>query len=125
MDAKLRRVVVHDGTGHSFWLAPNNEPEKLPAARIDWALEATELSLKAKYARTVQERWNRLSGQVCSRAGPRVRLLGSARHCGSEYRADGPAALMLPRRWSMGLRGLDHGAEKLLAFFTRSANSWR
>jgi hypothetical protein len=36
MDAKLKRVVVHDGTGHSFWLAPNGEPEKLQAARIDW-----------------------------------------------------------------------------------------
>src|SRR5262249_55586027 len=25
-----------DGTGHSFWLAPNREPEKLADARIDW-----------------------------------------------------------------------------------------
>src|SRR5262245_22065804 len=36
MDAKVKRVVVHDGTGHSFWLAPNREKEKLAAARIDW-----------------------------------------------------------------------------------------
>src|SRR5262245_47215771 len=36
MDAKIRRIVVHDGTGHSFWLAPNREPEKLAAAKIDW-----------------------------------------------------------------------------------------
>src|SRR5262249_45068530 len=36
MDAKIKRVVVHDGTGHSFWLAPNREPEKLAAAKIDW-----------------------------------------------------------------------------------------
>src|SRR3954470_12257722 len=42
MDAKIRRVVVHDGTGHSFWLAPNNEPEKLPAARIDWVFMVWE-----------------------------------------------------------------------------------
>jgi len=36
MDAKVKRIVVHDGTGHSFWLAPNREPEKLAAAKIDW-----------------------------------------------------------------------------------------
>ena len=36
MEAKLKRVVVHDGTGHSFWLAPNREPEKLAAAMVDW-----------------------------------------------------------------------------------------
>src|SRR3954469_15152504 len=23
MDVKVKRVIVHDGTGHSFWLAPN------------------------------------------------------------------------------------------------------
>ena len=38
MDAKLKRVVVHDGTGHSFWLAPNREKEKLESAKIDWVL---------------------------------------------------------------------------------------
>ena len=36
MDAKVKRVVVHDGTGQSFWLAPNREKEKLEAAKIDW-----------------------------------------------------------------------------------------
>ena len=36
LDVKSRRIVVHDGTGQSFWLAPNGEPEKLAAARIDW-----------------------------------------------------------------------------------------
>jgi hypothetical protein len=36
LDVKTRRVVVHDGAGHSFWLAPNREPEKLAAARVDW-----------------------------------------------------------------------------------------
>ena len=36
LDAKPKRVVVHDGTGHSFWLAPNGEKEKLAAAKIDW-----------------------------------------------------------------------------------------
>ena len=34
---KARRIVVHDGTGHCFWLAPNQEPEKLAAAKIDWS----------------------------------------------------------------------------------------
>ena len=37
LDVKDRRIVVHDGVGYSFWLAPNREPEKLEAARIDWA----------------------------------------------------------------------------------------
>lgn len=37
LDAKIKRVVVHDGNGHSFWLAPNREPEKLAAAKIDWS----------------------------------------------------------------------------------------
>jgi hypothetical protein len=36
LDAKIKRVVVHDGTGRSFWLNPNDEPEKRDAARIDW-----------------------------------------------------------------------------------------
>jgi hypothetical protein len=36
MDVKLKRIVVRDGTGHSFWLAPNREPEKLAGAKIDW-----------------------------------------------------------------------------------------
>lgn len=36
IDVKSKRIVVHDGAGHSFWLAPNNEPEKLAAAKIDW-----------------------------------------------------------------------------------------
>ena len=36
LDVKAKRVIVHDGVGHSFWLAPNDEPEKLAAAKIDW-----------------------------------------------------------------------------------------
>jgi hypothetical protein len=36
MDVQSKRIVLHDGNGYSFWLAPNNEPEKLPAAKIDW-----------------------------------------------------------------------------------------
>ena len=31
-----RRVRLHDGVGYSFWVAPNREPAKLEAARIDW-----------------------------------------------------------------------------------------
>lgn len=38
LDVNKKRLVVHDGTGHSFWLAPNNEPEKRAAAGIDWSL---------------------------------------------------------------------------------------
>jgi hypothetical protein len=37
LDVKVKKVVVHDGVGHSFWLAPNQEPEKLAAAKIDWS----------------------------------------------------------------------------------------
>lgn len=37
LEVKSKRVVVHDGEGHSSWLAPNDEPEKRAAARIDWA----------------------------------------------------------------------------------------
>jgi hypothetical protein len=36
VDTKIKRVVVHDGVGYSFWLAPNREPDKLKAAKIDW-----------------------------------------------------------------------------------------
>src|SRR4051812_50126821 len=36
LDAKTKRLVVHDGVGQSFWLNLNNEPEKQAAARIDW-----------------------------------------------------------------------------------------
>jgi hypothetical protein len=36
LDVKTKRVVVHDGVGRSFWLNPNNEPAKEPAARVDW-----------------------------------------------------------------------------------------
>jgi hypothetical protein len=36
LDVKSKRIVLHDGIGHSFWLAPNDEPEKLAAAKMDW-----------------------------------------------------------------------------------------
>jgi hypothetical protein len=36
LDAKTKRIIVHDGVGHSFWLNPNREPAKEEAARIDW-----------------------------------------------------------------------------------------
>ncbi|WP_406694276.1 carboxypeptidase-like regulatory domain-containing protein [Singulisphaera sp. Ch08] len=37
MDTTVKRLVIHDGTGRSFWLAPNREREKRKEARIDWA----------------------------------------------------------------------------------------
>ena len=37
IDAKVKRVVVHDGVGRSFWLNPNNEALKVAASQIDWA----------------------------------------------------------------------------------------
>ena len=36
LDAKVKRLVVHDGTGFSFWMNPNNDPAKRAEAKIDW-----------------------------------------------------------------------------------------
>jgi len=44
VDAKVKRVVVHDGVGHSFWLAPNREPAKLANAKIDWSFSVWQQS---------------------------------------------------------------------------------
>ena len=37
LEVKSKRVVLHDGVGFSFWLAPNNEPAKRAAAKMDWS----------------------------------------------------------------------------------------
>jgi hypothetical protein len=37
LEARNKRVILHDGVGHSFWLNPNGEPAKEAAARIDWS----------------------------------------------------------------------------------------
>lgn len=37
LPVRNRRVILHDGVGHSFWLNPNDEPAKEADARIDWA----------------------------------------------------------------------------------------
>jgi hypothetical protein len=37
LESRNKRVILHDGVGHSFWLNPNGEPSKGAAARIDWA----------------------------------------------------------------------------------------
>ena len=42
LDVKTKRVVVHDGVGHSFWLAPNSEPDKLKGAEVDWVFMVWE-----------------------------------------------------------------------------------
>ncbi|HBO44304.1 MAG TPA: hypothetical protein DD670_10310, partial [Planctomycetaceae bacterium] len=36
LDVKSKRIVLHDGIGHSFWLSPNREPGREADARIDW-----------------------------------------------------------------------------------------
>lgn len=36
IDVKVKRVVLHDGVGHSFWLNPNRTPGKVVDAKIDW-----------------------------------------------------------------------------------------
>ncbi len=38
VDCDNKRIVVDDGVGRSFWLNPNDEPEKRNKARIDWRL---------------------------------------------------------------------------------------
>lgn len=38
LDAKTKRIVLHDGVGQSFWLNMNQEPEKRDAAKMDWVL---------------------------------------------------------------------------------------
>lgn len=36
LDAKTRRIIVHDGVQSSFWLNPNRDPAKLASSRVDW-----------------------------------------------------------------------------------------
>lgn len=36
LDVKNKRVVVHDGIGKSFWLNPNDEPDKKAMAEMDF-----------------------------------------------------------------------------------------
>jgi hypothetical protein len=38
LDVKTKRLAVHDGVGHSFWLNPNQADDKKAAAEIDWTL---------------------------------------------------------------------------------------
>lgn len=38
LDVKVKRLVVHDGVGESFWLNPNREPAKRDGARVDWVV---------------------------------------------------------------------------------------
>jgi RNA polymerase sigma factor (sigma-70 family) len=42
IDAKTKRVILHDGVGRSFWLNPNHEPAKRKAARMDWRFTVWE-----------------------------------------------------------------------------------
>lgn len=37
LDVKNKRLVVHDGVGHSFWINPNQERAKRAKAEIDWS----------------------------------------------------------------------------------------
>lgn len=38
VDIPIKRVVLHDGFGHSFWLNPNGDKEKLAKSLIDWTV---------------------------------------------------------------------------------------
>jgi hypothetical protein len=42
IDVKNKRIVAHDGVGHSFWLNPNDVPEKANEAKIDWIVMVWE-----------------------------------------------------------------------------------
>jgi hypothetical protein len=37
LDVKIKRIVVHDGIGQSYWINMDKEPDKRKAAQIDWA----------------------------------------------------------------------------------------
>jgi hypothetical protein len=36
LEVRSKRLVIHDGIGHSFWINPNREASQESAARIDW-----------------------------------------------------------------------------------------
>src|SRR3954454_17313594 len=36
IEAKTKRLIIHDGVGHNFWLNANNELPKVAAAQTDW-----------------------------------------------------------------------------------------
>ncbi len=57
LDVKSKRIIVLDGTGHSFWLAPNNEPEKLATAKIDWVFTVWQAD-RWEHLRTMPARAN-------------------------------------------------------------------
>ena len=42
VDVKDKRLVIHDGVGHSFWLNPNREATKTQSSRIDWVVVVWE-----------------------------------------------------------------------------------
>lgn len=42
VDIPNKRVVLHDGVGHSFWLNPNREKEKAAQAKLDWVFMVWE-----------------------------------------------------------------------------------
>lgn len=43
LDIKVKRLVLHDGVGSSFWLNMNNEPAKREAAKMDWSFMVWQL----------------------------------------------------------------------------------
>lgn len=51
IEAKEKRLIVHDGVGASFWLNMNREPEKAEQAQIDWTFVAWRI-----------DNWKRLQG---------------------------------------------------------------
>lgn len=51
LKSENKRIVVQDGVGRSFWLNPNNEPEKRKKSRIDWQFMVWN-----------GDNWKRLSG---------------------------------------------------------------
>jgi hypothetical protein len=48
---KNKRVVVHSGSGQSFWLNPGRDPAKADAAKIDWTFMVWD-----------KESWQRIIG---------------------------------------------------------------
>jgi hypothetical protein len=72
VDAKIKRLVVHDGLGESYWLNPNGKPDKKADAWMQWSFMVW-----------VPANWQRLNGfpaglrpadQVDSDLGPPMQI---------------------------------------------------
>ncbi len=62
IDAPQKRVVLHDGFGHSFWLNPNGDKDKQAQALIDWKLMVWQ-SDRLKFQRELPAGFRAVEGE--------------------------------------------------------------